>query len=274
MEQMGLAPWESASISWSEPVRIVTWNVNGIRAIAKKGFFQFMEKFKPTVLCLQETKAYKEQCEPELHDNEKYACFWSSAKRPGYSGVAIYTKLRPLDVANGMGIEKFDSEGRVIMAKYSEFTVLSIYFPNGGASDERHKYKMEFLKKILPWFKELEKQGHRLIICGDYNIAHRAIDIFDPVGLAKESGFLPEERNWMDQLEKEGFIDCFRHFHPEQKDAYTWWSYFKGDRFANRGWRIDYICISKSLLPHLKASAIHPEVLGSDHCPVSADFEF
>ena len=274
MDQLGLAFWESASIEWGNTIRIMSWNVNGIRAIAKKGFFDAIKKTAPTILCLQEIKAFKEQCEIEIQEVPAYGCFWQPAKRPGYSGVAIYSKQKPLEVVNGMGIEKFDYEGRLIMAKYEHFTVVSMYLPNGGSGPERHAYKMEFLEKSFEHFKLLESQGHKLVICGDYNIAHAEKDVFDPIALANQSGFLPEERAWMSRLLESGFVDTFRHFHPNELEAYTWWSYLKGDRFANRGWRIDSVLISKSLVPHLTKATIHTDILGSDHCPVSADFEF
>lgn len=275
MDQLSLAPWERESIDWgAEPIRVVSWNVNGIRAVEKKGFHDILDKLKPTIFCAQETKAHREQCGLTLQDNEKWVSYWSSAKRPGYSGVATFCREKPLDVQYGMGVEKFDNEGRIVLTKHPHFTVLNMYYPNGGSGAERQAFKMEFLDDALQFFKKLQSEGHKLVICGDYNIAHREIDIYDPIGNAEESGFLPEERKWMDKLLAAGFVDTFRHFYPNEKAAYTWWSYFSGARVANKGWRIDYICVSQSLVGNLKSATILPEVTGSDHCPVVAEFEF
>lgn len=249
-------------------MKLISWNVNGIRACQKKGFLDFIDNQKPDILCIQETKADKEQLEPILHKPFGLNSFWSSAVKKGYSGVATYSKKRPQEVTYGIEISKFDSEGRFVITKFPQFLLYNIYFPNGASSDERHFYKMEFLNEMLVHLKKKLKEGEKIIVVGDYNVAHKAIDIHDPVRLSKTSGFLPEEREWFDKFIDLGFVDTFRYMHPEAKDRYSWWSYRELARSDNRGWRIDYICVSENLKSQIKSADILHNQMGSDHCPV------
>ncbi len=257
-------------------MKIITWNVNGIRAWHKKGMWKFVEREAPDIFCLQETKALKEQVPAEilaatdLHGHN----YWCSAERKGYSGVAVYSKEKPGKESYGLGVKKFDSEGRIISLDYEKFILLNIYFPNGGASQERHEFKQEFLKELNVYVKNLIKEGREVILVGDYNVAPAEIDVYDPKKLAAESGFLPEEREWFKQFLEIGFIDCYRHFYPNEKEVYTWWSMLERGRLGNRGWRIDHICISKGLLKYLKSATIYQDQEGSDHCPVGITLEF
>jgi exodeoxyribonuclease-3 len=250
-------------------MKIISWNVNGIRAAYKKGLMEFIQREDPDVFCVQETKALREQCEPVIHSPPGLTSYWFSAsKKKGYSGVATYSLEVPLKVTNGLGIADYDTEGRVLITEHEGFTLYNIYFPNGGSGQERHDYKQRFLKDLFKHLKPLVTKGKPLIVVGDYNIAHREIDVFDPVRLAEESGFLLEERKWLDGFFEMGFVDTFRHFHPKAKERYTWWNQIQRARLGNRGWRIDYICITTNLIPHLKRADILEGVEGSDHCPV------
>lgn len=250
-------------------MRIITWNVNGIRACQKKGFLDFFKEKNPDILCIQETKAHPEQLDEELLKPSKHHAFWSSATtRRGYSGTVTYTKKEPMEVQYGIGIKKFDAEGRFVVTDHGDFLLYNVYFPNGAAHEERHLFKQEFLKKFTRHLARKIKEGREIILVGDYNVAHTEIDVHDPVRLSKVSGFLPEEREWMSQFLEVGFIDCFRHFHPDAKDRYSWWSYREMARDRNRGWRIDYICVTEGLKKRLKSCDIWDDVHGSDHCPV------
>ncbi len=255
-------------------VKIISWNVNGIRACYKKNLSTFVSEEKPDILCLQETKAHKEQVEEPL----RTLCFanslWSSAQRKGYSGTATFFNESIKNYQLGIGLKEYDQEGRFIITEHPQFDLYNIYFPNGGSGEERHLFKQKFLQDLLAHLQEQLSKGRNLIVAGDYNIAHTEIDVYDPVRLANESGFLPEERAWMDSLYKLGFIDSFRHFHPAEKERYSWWSYRELARQQNRGWRIDYICVSEGLKKHLYQGDILDSVEGSDHCPVVAELEF
>lgn len=251
-------------------MKICTWNVNGIRACSQKGFFDFWEGEDPDILCLQETKAHPEQLSDEIVSPLGWNAYWSAAQRRGYSGTVVYTKEKPNGVRYGMGIRKFDTEGRFVICDYDGFVLFNIYFPNGSAREERHLYKQEFLKKLNLHLKSLIRQGREVIVVGDYNVAYMEIDVFDPVRLSKVSGFLPEEREWFQNFLDLGFVDGFRHFHPQDPDRYTWWSYRENARLGNRGWRIDHICLTKGLIPRLKSVEILDAQEGSDHCPVVA----
>ncbi|MFN7727925.1 MAG: exodeoxyribonuclease III [Bdellovibrio sp.] len=255
-------------------MKIVSWNVNGIRACYKKGLSDFVTRERPDFLCLQETKAHMEQVEEGARLLGYQNSFWSSAVRKGYSGVATFYNQKVNELLRGWGQTDYDSEGRIVITSLSEFDLYNIYFPNGGSGDVRHLYKQQFLKDLNKHLVSQIKNGKKIIIVGDYNVAHRERDVYDPVRLSKESGFLPEERAWFDSFLALGFVDTFRHFHPEEKDRYSWWSYRELARISNRGWRIDYVCITENLLPHLKSAHIHDDVEGSDHCPVSAVLEF
>ncbi len=255
-------------------MKIISWNVNGIRAAHKKGFLEFVASENPDILCLQETKAHREQCEPILHTPGGRVSHWSSAVRKGYSGTATYTHGEPLEVNHGIGVPEYDSEGRFVITKHEQFTLYNIYFPNGGSGQERHDFKQKFLADLSAHLKPKIAAGEKIIVVGDYNIARHEIDIYDPVRNAKESGFLPQERAWFDRFLELGFIDTFRHFHPTAKDRYTWWSYLERGRMHNRGWRIDYICITKNLRSALSRAQILDGQEGSDHCPVLAELSF
>lgn len=254
-------------------MKIISWNVNGIRAVAGKGLLEFIEREKPDIFCMQETKASPEQLSDALRSPKGYKTYWSSATtRKGYSGTSTWCRQEPLKVANGMGIQKYDSEGRLVVTDHGDFVLFNIYFPNGAAREERHNYKQEFLADLLVHLNALIKQGREIVLVGDYNVAYLEFDVYDPVRLSKESGFLPEEREWFRGFLKAGFVDTFRHFHPDEKEQYTWWSYREMARTTNRGWRIDHICVTPGLVPRLKSAKIMSEQMGSDHCPVSVEF--
>jgi exodeoxyribonuclease-3 len=251
-------------------IRILSWNVNGIRAAYKKGFLDWINKEKPDIICIQETKAQQEQLPDELINIEGYHSYYSSALRKGYSGVAIYTKPEPKSIKKGFGIEKFDSEGRILIAEYPEFILFNIYYPNGKASPERLHYKMEFYDAFLKYVDKLKKKGKNIIICGDVNTAHKEIDIARPKENEKISGFLPEEREWIDKFLSHGYLDTFRMFNQEP-DNYTWWDQVTRARDRNVGWRIDYFYISENLKKKIKNAFIMPDVMGSDHCPIGIE---
>lgn len=253
-------------------MRVVSWNVNGIRACLDKGLPGVAKDFGADYLCLQESKACEDQVPWSGHaDLAGYKSVWASAEKKGYSGTVIFTPHHDAELSNTMGIPLYDREGRATLAYGKGFTIVNLYIPNGAASDERHHFKMKFLDDLLVWLKDLEKKRGPLIICGDYNIAHTEIDIHDPKSNKDSSGFRPEERAWMSKFLDSGFVDTFRHFNPELKDQYSWWSFRQRSRERNKGWRIDYICVSKALEQKLQGAAIHPAILGSDHCPVSVD---
>jgi exodeoxyribonuclease III len=253
-------------------MKIVSWNVNGIRASGPKGLLDFVETENPDILCLQETKAHIGQVEPRLKDLGFKSAHWSSAVKKGYSGTATFFNRDIKAHSKGIGIPQYDSEGRFVVTEHEHFDLYNIYFPNGGSGDERHLFKQKFLQDLLAHFKSEIKKGKQLVVVGDYNIAHTAIDVHDPVRLSKESGFLPEERAWMDQFFQAGFVDSFRLFHPNEKERYSWWSYRELARPRNRGWRIDYICVTEGLRAKLKSADILDQVQGSDHCPVIVEF--
>lgn len=255
-------------------MKLVTWNVNGIRACHRKGFLDFLKREQPEILCLQETKAHTEQLDEELISPMDYDSYWTSAMtRKGYSGVVTYTRLPVEKVEHGIGIKKFDDEGRIVVTQIHDILLYNIYFPNGSAREERHHYKQEFLKKFLRHLMKQLAAGKKVIVVGDYNVAHRDIDVHDPKRLCKVSGFLPEEQEWFSQFLDAGFVDTFRHFHPDEKERFSWWSYREMARPANRGWRIDYICVSENLVPYLKNADIWDQQMGSDHCPVMLELE-
>ncbi len=248
-------------------MKIISWNVNGIRAVVKKGFFEWLEQASPDILCLQETKAQKNQLDPLVSDPDGYHTVWNSARKKGYSGVSVWSKKKPLNVHMGMGIPEFDEEGRIIRQEWKDFDLLNVYFPNGTSGPERLQFKMEFYDAFLDHCQSLREQGKNLIICGDVNTAHKAIDLKNPKANEKNSGFLPEERAWVDKWVSHGYVDTFRAFHPEP-DQYTWWTYRAGARARNVGWRIDYFFVNEEFMDRVKDSFITPEVMGSDHCPI------
>jgi exodeoxyribonuclease-3 len=248
-------------------IRILSWNVNGIRAVQKKGFVEWFTSEEPEILCIQETKAWKEQLTDELTDPAGYSVYFAEAERKGYSGVALYTKLEPVRVEYSFGERSFDPEGRTIVADYEDFILFNVYFPNGKASKERLKYKMDFYDAFLYQISGLLKKNRRIVVCGDVNTAHREIDLARPKENEKISGFLPEERAWIDRVLDSGFVDTFRMFNisPQQ---YTWWDMKTRARERNIGWRIDYFFASENLKDSVNSSFILSDVQGSDHCPI------
>jgi len=255
-------------------MRIVSWNVNGIRAIEKRGFFEWLKKDDPDILCLNETKAEPGQLSAGFLSpaGTSYKSFWASAKKKGYSGVAIYTKIQPNDV-RFLDKPEFDNEGRVLIADYNDFSLIAAYFPNSQDERRRIDYKLAFNDAMLKLCKSIVKKNRHFLLCGDYNVAHTPIDIARPKQNENSPGYLPEERAWMDSFLEAGNVDTFRHFHPEQTGHYTWWSYMGQARTNNVGWRLDYHCVDKGFLPRVKSSIIRPEVLGSDHCPVEIEIQ-
>lgn len=253
-------------------MKIISYNVNGIRAAFTKDFIGWLTLANPDVICIQESKAGNDQIDIESFEKAGYHSYWHSAIRKGYSGVGIASKIKPNHVVYGCGIESFDNEGRIIRADFDDFSVISVYVPSASNID-RLEFKMQFCYDFLNYIKELKKTIPNLIISGDYNICHEAIDIHDPVRLANVSGFLPMEREWMTKFMDEcGLIDSFRHFN-DQPDQYSWWSYRAASRERNKGWRIDYNMVSKTLENRLSRALILPEVKHSDHCPVVVELK-
>lgn len=250
--------------------KIISYNVNGIRAAMNKGFGDWLNSENPDILCIQETKAQPEQIDVQTLIEMGYYAYFHSAEKKGYSGVAILTKKAPDRVVIGMGVEKFDKEGRVIRADFGDLSVISVYIPSGSSGDARQDAKMEFLQYFHTFVENLRLERPNLLVCGDYNICHKAIDIHSPEKHENVSGFLPEERQWMDEYEAAGMIDTFRHFNNEG-DNYSWWSYRTAARDRNLGWRIDYIWASSPLKDKLKTAAILSDAYHSDHCPVAAE---
>ena len=253
-------------------MKILSYNVNGIRAALNKGFADWLNAAEPDVICLQETKAQEEQIDTALFEKLGYKHFWHSAQKKGYSGVAILTKTNPINVQEGTGIEHMDIEGRVIRADFKNISVISLYLPS-GTNLNRLEYKFKFMDDFQDYINSLKKNYPRLVICGDYNICHRAIDIHDPVRNKNVSGFLPEERQWIDTFINCGFVDSFRYLNPEPHQ-YSWWSYRANARINNKGWRIDYNLVSDNLKDNIKRAYLLPEVKHSDHCPVGVELEF
>ena len=251
-------------------MKIYSWNVNGIRAASRNGYFEWFEKTQPDILCLQETKAHKEQVEPNIASPDGYFDSWNSAQKKGYSGTTTFSKTEPLSVKHGLGIAEFDAEGRVIESQFKDFTLLNIYFPNSGRDLSRVEFKINFCDAVLDRCEELRKNGKQVVICGDYNIAHKEIDLKNPKSNQNNAGFLPEERAWLDKFIIHGYVDTFREF-DKRPDNYTWWTYRMNARERNVGWRIDYFFVNKEFMPNIKKSFILPDVLGSDHCPVGIE---
>jgi exodeoxyribonuclease-3 len=244
--------------------------VNGLRAALKKGFLRWLGQAKPDILCLQETRVTEAQLPPEIKNIRDYEIYINVATKKGYSGVGLLTKTQPSCIEKGVGLEKFDNEGRVILADYEDFLLFNVYFPNGRSSPERLAYKMEFYDEFLKQVTALKDEGNNVIICGDVNTAHTEIDLAHPKENSNNSGFLPIEREWLDKLLANGFIDTFRLFNKGPEN-YTWWDFKTRAREKNVGWRLDYFFISESLKSNLKSAFIMPEVMGSDHCPVGIE---
>ena len=250
-------------------MKIISYNLNGIRAATTKGFINWLEEESPDVICIQETKAQIDQMPTFELNAIGYESYYFSAQKKGYSGVAILCKRKPDQVIYGMGIEKYDYEGRFIRADYDQMSIISVYHPSGTSGELRQDFKMQWLSDFQDYIKELSKTRKELVICGDYNICHREIDIHDPKGNAKNSGFLPEEREWMEGFISSGYTDSFRYLYPETKDKYSWWSYRHNSREQNKGWRIDYCMVSDSIKDRIVSADILADVKHSDHCPVS-----
>lgn len=254
-------------------MKIISWNVNGIRACYKKNLMDFLQHEKPDIFCVQETKAHIDQVELGTRTLMRNHSYWSSAIRKGYSGVATFVNQEPARIELGIGIPEYDSEGRIVITDHGAFDLYNIYFPNGGSGELRHQFKQKFLKELNVHLKEKLATGRQVVVVGDYNVAHEAIDVHDPIGLSRESGFLPEERAWMDSFLDLGFIDTFRYFKPKEANRFSWWDNRTRARLTNRGWRIDYVCISKGLEKYLSSADILDKVEGSDHCPVVATLD-
>jgi len=254
-------------------MKLISWNVNGIRAIAKKGFTEWLEKESPDILCLQETKAWEDQLDDSLLNINGYTSFFNQAEKKGYSGVAVYTKEKPLHVQKGLGIPEFDMEGRVLILEYKNFTLFNVYYPNGKKNAERLKYKLNFYDAFQNVCEMMLKEGKKIIICGDVNTAHKEIDLARPKENSNVSGFLPEERAWIDRFLNAGFIDTLRIFN-QNTEVYTWWDMVSRARERNVGWRIDYFFISENLRNKITNAYTMPDVMGSDHCPVGIELKF
>lgn len=255
-------------------MKLVSWNVNGLRAVLKKNFVEFVTQCQPDVLCLQETKVRAEQVDlpSEL---SHYHVFWNEAEKAGYSGVALFSKEEPVSVRLGMNQEKFDTEGRVLTAEFDQFFVVTVYTPNSQGGLVRLPFRDEWDAAFRAFVKDLETEGKPVVLCGDLNVAHQEIDLARPqANRNKTPGFSDQERDNMTALLDAGFIDTFRLFFPEKEEAYSWWSYRGGARAKNVGWRLDYFCVSKSLTSNLASAEILHHVLGSDHCPVALTLDF
>jgi exodeoxyribonuclease-3 len=255
--------------------KLISWNVNGIRAALKKelipnhDFYSWLKYEAPDILCIQETKAHPDQVPKELLELEGYYNYWSAAERKGYSGVVTFTKEKPINVTTTLGKKHLDNEGRHVITEFSNFVLLNSYFPNGKKNKERLDYKMEYYDVFLDYIEDIRKRGKSVIFCGDINTAHKPIDLTHPKANEKISGFLPIEREWMDKLIEKDYLDTFRHFYPNKKEAYTWWSVRNiGARERNVGWRLDYFFVSKNLIENVVDSYMLKDVMGSDHCPV------
>ena len=250
-------------------MKLVSWNVNGIRACVQKGFLDFFKEVDADIFCIQESKMQEGQLELEL---EGYHQYWNYAEKKGYSGTAIFTKQEPISVQYGIGIEEHDHEGRVITLEFEDFYMVTVYTPNSQDGLKRLDYRMQWETDFLAYLKKLEeKKG--VIFCGDLNVAHQEIDLKNPKTNRKNAGFTDEERAKFGEVLKAGFIDTFRYFYPDVKDVYSWWSYRFSARAKNAGWRIDYFCVSECLKDRLEDAKILTDVLGSDHCPVQLDLK-
>lgn len=245
-------------------MRLISWNVNGLRACLGKGFLDYFKKSETDIFCIQETKMQKEQAEV---DTPGYFQYWNSAEKKGYSGTAVFTKEEPLDVTYGLGLPEHDTEGRVITCRFPEFFLVNVYTPNSQRGLTRLPYRMEWEDAFRDYLLRL-KERQPVVVCGDMNVAHKEIDLKNPRTNVKNAGFTPEERQKMTELLESGFVDSFRFLHPDAVGAYSWWSYMFNARQNNAGWRIDYFLTSEELKDRIEKAEIHSQVLGSDHCPV------
>jgi exodeoxyribonuclease-3 len=252
-----------------ETITLLSWNVNGVRAVYGKGFLDWLNAAYPDILCLQETKMGDAPLPASLAQPAGYYAFWNNCRtKKGYSGTALLTRQEPLSVEYGLGVEEFDQEGRTLIARYPTFTLINCYFPNGGRDHSRVPFKLAFYDAFLDTCQRLRAEGQALVFCGDVNTAHREIDLARPRENRNTTGFLPEERAWMDRVVEADYVDTFRHLYPDLTEQYTWWSMVTGARARNVGWRIDYFFVAPELLERVADAFILPEVIGSDHCPV------
>lgn len=253
--------------------RLVSWNVNGIRACVNKGFTNWIKNESPDILCLQEIKALEEQFPKEVLELSEYTIYINPAEKKGYSGVAVFTKEEPIACYDEIGIEKFDKEGRTLILVFEDFVLINGYFPNGQRDHNRVSFKLEYYERILDIYREYRKQGKHVIITGDFNTAHKEIDLANPKANQKTTGFLPHEREWLDQYINAGMTDCLRFFKPDTAGIYSWWTYRGDCRERNIGWRIDYFMANNEMQNRLIDCKHLPKVMGSDHCPVRLDIQ-
>ena len=255
-------------------IKLVSWNVNGIRAISKKEeFWSWFENTDADIINFQEVRAEMGKIPKKLLNIEGFDTHFNEAEKKGYSGVGTYTKIEPTDVTTGLGIDELDNEGRVLQIEYPDFTLFNIYFPNSGMEAKRLDYKVDFCDALLDIVVDLKNNGKNVVITGDYNIAHHPIDVYNPANCEGKSGYLPEERDWLDRLEEAGFIDTFRLF-DEGENNFTWWSYRTKARERNAGWRLDYFYVNEEIKDKVKSATILNQVYGSDHCPVTLELDF
>jgi len=252
-------------------MKIISWNVNGLRAAGRKGFVEYLANCGADLVFIQETKALREQLPGELVDVPGWGVEFHSGTRKGYSGGAVYWRKEPDEGICGLGIDRFDDEGRAIMARYGDLCVWGNYFPNGGKGPERVDYKLAFYDAMLERMNEQRRQGRQVVVCGDYNTAHHEIDLARPKENARTSGFLPEERAWVDRYVADGWLDTFRHLHPNEADRYSWWSWRANSRARNVGWRIDYFFVDQAIADRVLVADIFPDQEGSDHAPVTLE---
>ncbi len=259
----------------AKTLTLLSWNVNGLRAALGKGFLHWLDRAKPDVICLQETKASHDQLGPEVTAHDSYHSYWhSSSIKKGYSGVATLSRIEPLRVQTGFGIDKFDQEGRVVMTEFEHFVLFNVYFPNGKKDTDRLNFKLEFYEAFLKRIEALKKKGKKIIFCGDVNTAHTEIDLSRPRENEHISGFLPIERKWIDRVVEHGYLDSLREFQPDTLGLYSWWDLKSGARKRNVGWRIDYFFVQRELRKNLQDAFILSDVMGSDHCPVGIKLVF
>jgi exodeoxyribonuclease-3 len=251
-------------------MKIISWNVNGLRAVLKKNFLEYLQTEKPDILAIQETKLQEAQIPNEIIQLEGFYKYWNCAERKGYSGVALFTQTEPKTVEYSIGDPIFDTEGRLIIAYYENFVLINCYFPNGQMSDERLNYKLEYYDRMFTLMQALRAEGKNVIVCGDFNTAHKEIDLANPKQNEKTSGFLPIERAWLDKIVKHGWVDTFRQLN-QKPDQYSWWTYRFGARERNVGWRIDYFFTNIENIKNIKNAFIQQDIPGSDHCPVGVE---
>lgn len=255
-------------------IKLLSWNVNGIRAVSKKDeFWQWFNETDADIINFQEVRATKDQIPKKLSDKDNFHQYFNEAQKKGYSGVGTLSKVEPLDIVKGLGIEELDSEGRVLRLEYPNFFLYNIYFPNSGMGAKRLDYKVEFCDALLEQMLQLKDSGKNIIVTGDYNIAHHPIDVYSPKNCEGKSGYLPEERAWLDKIEKAGFVDTFRMF-DEGENNFTWWSYRTKARERNAGWRLDYFYVNEEIKDKVKSAKILSDIYGSDHCPVTLELDF